>query len=171
MTHICVSALAIIGSDNGLSPGRRQAIIWSNAGIFYWTIGHKLQRNIYRNWYIFIRENPFENVVWNTAAILSRSQYVNNLCQCHCRKPCVQNKSTKLRCYPLKCITFFILHFNEYLIISYCSREILLFIPGVTACVTQCHWKKKYKENTATFQCLFFLLPVEPSVFGNVLLW
>ena len=33
MTHICVSQLAIIGSDNGLSPGRRQAIIWTNAGI------------------------------------------------------------------------------------------------------------------------------------------
>ena len=23
-----------IGSDNGLSPGQRQAIIWTNAGIF-----------------------------------------------------------------------------------------------------------------------------------------
>ena len=33
MTHICVSKLTIIGSDNGLSPCRRQAIIWSNAGI------------------------------------------------------------------------------------------------------------------------------------------
>ena len=33
MTHICVSELAIIGSDNGLSPGRRQAIIWTNDGI------------------------------------------------------------------------------------------------------------------------------------------
>ena len=33
MTHICVSNLTIIGSDNGLSPGRRQAIIWTNAGI------------------------------------------------------------------------------------------------------------------------------------------
>ena len=32
-THICVSKLTIIASDNGLSPGRRQAIIWSNAGI------------------------------------------------------------------------------------------------------------------------------------------
>ena len=30
--HICVSELTIIGSDNGLSPGRRQAIIWTNAG-------------------------------------------------------------------------------------------------------------------------------------------
>ena len=33
MTHICVSKLTMIGSDNGLSPGRRQAIIWTNAGI------------------------------------------------------------------------------------------------------------------------------------------
>ena len=33
VTHICVSELTIIGSDNGLSPGRRQAIIWTNAGI------------------------------------------------------------------------------------------------------------------------------------------
>ena len=33
VTHICVSNLTIIGSDNGLSPGRRQAIICTNAGI------------------------------------------------------------------------------------------------------------------------------------------
>ena len=30
--HICVSKLTIICSDNGLSPDRRQAIIWTNAG-------------------------------------------------------------------------------------------------------------------------------------------
>ena len=33
VTHICVSKLTIIGSHNGLSPGRCQAIIWNNAGI------------------------------------------------------------------------------------------------------------------------------------------
>ena len=33
MTHVCVSKLTIIGSDNGLAPGRRQPIIWTNAGI------------------------------------------------------------------------------------------------------------------------------------------
>ena len=41
VTHICVSKLTIIGSDNGLSPGRRQAIIWINAEILlirpWWT--------------------------------------------------------------------------------------------------------------------------------------
>ena len=33
VTHIWVTKIAIIGSDNGLLPGRRQAIIWTNAGI------------------------------------------------------------------------------------------------------------------------------------------
>ena len=33
VTHICIDNITIIGSDNGLSPGRRQAIIWTNAGI------------------------------------------------------------------------------------------------------------------------------------------
>ena len=33
VTHICVSDLIIIGSENGLSPSRRQAIIWTNDGI------------------------------------------------------------------------------------------------------------------------------------------
>ena len=33
VAHICVNKVAIIGSDNGLSPGRRQAIIWTNDGI------------------------------------------------------------------------------------------------------------------------------------------
>ena len=31
--YICVSNLAIIGPDNGLSLRQRQAIIWTNAGI------------------------------------------------------------------------------------------------------------------------------------------
>ena len=31
--HMCISKLTIIGSNNGLAPGRRQAIIWTNAGI------------------------------------------------------------------------------------------------------------------------------------------
>ena len=40
VTHICVGNLIIIGSDNGLSPDRRQAIIWTNAGILLiWPLG------------------------------------------------------------------------------------------------------------------------------------
>ena len=33
VTHLCISKLTIIGSDNGLSPDRAQAIIWTNAGL------------------------------------------------------------------------------------------------------------------------------------------
>ena len=33
MTHICVVNLTIMGSDNGVSPGRFQAITWTNVGI------------------------------------------------------------------------------------------------------------------------------------------
>ena len=40
VTHICVSKLSILGSDNGLSPGRCQAIILTNAGILLiWPLG------------------------------------------------------------------------------------------------------------------------------------
>ena len=38
VTHTCVSKLTIICSDHGLAPSRRQAIIWTNAGILL--IGH-----------------------------------------------------------------------------------------------------------------------------------
>ena len=31
--HICINKLIIISPDNGLSPARRQAIIWTNAEI------------------------------------------------------------------------------------------------------------------------------------------
>ena len=33
VTHICVTELTTIGSDNGLSPGWCQAVIWNNAGL------------------------------------------------------------------------------------------------------------------------------------------
>ena len=67
VTHICVGKLAIIGSDNGLSPGRRQAIIWTSAGILW--IG-RLGTNL--------SENAFENVVWKMASILPWPQCVIN---------------------------------------------------------------------------------------------
>ena len=78
VTHICVSDLTIIGSDNGLSPGRRQAIIRTNA--VNKTLRNKLQWNWNRNSNIFIEENAFESVVCEKAAIMSRPQCVNWLC-------------------------------------------------------------------------------------------
>ena len=63
VTHICVSKRTIIGSDNGLSPSRHQAIIWTIAGILL--IG-PLGTNFSE---IFIEENAFENVVCEMAFI------------------------------------------------------------------------------------------------------
>ena len=77
VTHVCVSKLTIVGSDNGLLPGRRQAIIWTNAGLFVNSnLRNKLQWNIKQNSDIFIQENAFENVVCEMAAILSQPQCV-----------------------------------------------------------------------------------------------
>ena len=41
LMHMCISKLRFInGSDNGMSPGRHQAIIWTNAGILLiWILG------------------------------------------------------------------------------------------------------------------------------------
>ena len=50
MTHICISKLTIIGSDNGLSPGRRLSHYlnqWRN--IVNWTLKKKLQWNFNQN--------------------------------------------------------------------------------------------------------------------------
>ena len=78
VTHTCVSRLNVIGSDNGLSPGWFQAIIWTNIGILLiGPLGKQFQWNLNRNLHIFIQKNAFENVVWKMSAILSRPQCVN----------------------------------------------------------------------------------------------
>ena len=78
VTHISVSKLTIIGSDNDLAPGRRQAIIWTNAGILLIQyLGKKLLCNLKQNSYIFIQENICESVVCEMAAIFSLPQYIS----------------------------------------------------------------------------------------------
>ena len=74
VTHICVSKLITIGSDNGLSPERRHANIWTIAEILLIGNLRKNQSNLKRNSYNFIQEDAFENVVCERAAILSRLQ-------------------------------------------------------------------------------------------------
>ena len=79
--------LTIISPDNGLSPGRRQAIIWTNAGVvLIWPLGttfsenltlrNNLQWKFNRNCNIFIQENAFESVVCEMTVTLSRPQRV-----------------------------------------------------------------------------------------------
>ena len=51
VTYICVGDLTIIGSDNGLSPVRRQATIWTNVGmLLIWSLGTNLNENLFRIW-------------------------------------------------------------------------------------------------------------------------
>ena len=72
--HICVGNLTIIGSGNGLSPGRHRAIIWINAGILLiGPLGTNFSE-ISIKILTFIHENAFESVVCEMAAILFRPQ-------------------------------------------------------------------------------------------------
>ena len=81
VTHICVSKLTIIGSVNGLSPGRRQAIIWTNDGIvLIWPLGTNFNEISIEVHTFSIKKDAFENIVWKMAAILSRPQCVTFPC-------------------------------------------------------------------------------------------
>ena len=62
--HVCIGNLTIIGSDNGLLPGRHQAIIYTNVGILL--IQSKLNNSHWRKCLLF------ENTVCEMAAILSQ---------------------------------------------------------------------------------------------------
>ena len=59
-------------SDNSLSPGRHQAIIWTNSGIgLIWSLGYW---HVNRNAAILVEEHEHENVVCEMAHILPRPQ-------------------------------------------------------------------------------------------------
>ena len=69
-THICVGKLTIIGSDNGLSPVRRQAIIWTIAGILLiGPLGTNFSEILIGIQTFSFRENAFGNVVCEMASI------------------------------------------------------------------------------------------------------
>ena len=64
MTHICVSKLTIIGWGNGMSPGRRRAIIWTNAGILLiWPLGTNFGENL-----IEIHTFSFTKICWKMSS-------------------------------------------------------------------------------------------------------
>ena len=56
VTHICVSKLNSIGSDNALSPSHHLNRCWNIVNL---TLGNKLPWNVYRNSYIFIKKNLY----------------------------------------------------------------------------------------------------------------
>ena len=83
VTHICVGKLTTIGSDNGLAPSKRQALIWTNAGILL--IG-PIETNFSDVWIgiqtVSFYENAFENVAHEMASILYRPQCIKYYIGC-----------------------------------------------------------------------------------------
>ena len=78
VTHKCV------GTVNVLSPGRRQAIIWTNVGILLiGPLGTILSRNFNRNSNFCMEENTFENVVCEILSISSPPHCVNPIKYAH----------------------------------------------------------------------------------------
>ena len=96
---------SIIGSDNGLSPGRRQVIIWTNAGILL--IG-PLGINFSETCIHF----HSRKCIWNfrPAAILSRPQCVNIVIRRFQIPSTGQNKFSN-GCWATLPITFEYLHY------------------------------------------------------------
>ena len=70
MTNICVSKLTIIGSDNGLSPGRHQPIIWTNTGLLISGTVQTYFRKIFlflRKWFSkrhFVEGRSYTRIGW-----------------------------------------------------------------------------------------------------------
>ena len=78
-THIYVGNLAIISSDNGLSPGRRQTIIWTNTGILLMgPLGTNFSVILIEIHTFPFKKIHFETVVCEMTAILSGPQYVED---------------------------------------------------------------------------------------------
>ena len=79
VAYIRVGKLTIIGSDNGLSPERHRAIIWTNAGtLLIGPLGTIFSEIVIEIQTFFsIEENTFKNVVCEMLFISSRPQCVN----------------------------------------------------------------------------------------------
>ena len=78
VTHICVGKLTTIGSDNGLSPGRRQAIIWTNDGILLIrTLGTNCSDILSEIHSFSFKKTHLKMSSAKMASISSRPQWVN----------------------------------------------------------------------------------------------
>ena len=96
-THICISKLTIIGSDNGLSSDWCQAIIWTNAGILLiGPLGTNFNEII-----VQIHAFSFKKMHLKMAAILSRPQYVKLQKKSMCPKASTIMMDAKKNCVNL----------------------------------------------------------------------
>ena len=97
VTYVCVSKQTIIGSDNRLSPGRRQAIIWNNAGILLIrTIGTNLSEILSEINKFSFRKIHFKMLCgeWRSLCL-----DLNVLSLCRCRKTSYYRSSDNRRFY------------------------------------------------------------------------
>ena len=79
VTHIGISQLATIGSDNGLSSGRSQAIIWTNAGILLiGPLGTKFSEIVIKMKTFSLTKLHLKMSSADVAAIFSWPQYMVN---------------------------------------------------------------------------------------------
>ena len=67
-----------IGSNNGVSPIRHQAIIWTNAVLFQFDPSEQTSVKSSAKYKIFIHENPSQNIVYEKAAILSKEDELSH---------------------------------------------------------------------------------------------
>ena len=143
--YICVSKLSLIGSDNGLWPGRCQVNIWTNAGILLiGTLGTKIQWNLNRNLYIFIQENAFTNVVWKMVAILSRPQCVNRV-----TSVMFINKFVTYTLIP--CVSFYFAHITTFALKSLLwyapNPKTSMFLVSSCSCLCPIYWSQVLGQN------------------------
>ena len=74
VAHMCVGKLTTIGSDNGLSPGWRQAIIWTNAGIsLIRTLGIKFIEILSETHTFSFKKMHLKCLLWNGVHFASAS--------------------------------------------------------------------------------------------------
>ena len=80
VTHICVGKRTIIGPDNDMSPGRHQAIIWTNAWVLLIkTLETNFSDSLIEIQIFWLKNKTLENVSCEMLSISSRPQCVNSL--------------------------------------------------------------------------------------------
>ena len=81
MTHICISKLGHCWLGQWFVACLAPSHYLNQCSDFVnWILRCKLQWNFNRNSYFLLKENAFENIVHETAAILSQPQCVNSFC-------------------------------------------------------------------------------------------
>ena len=104
MTHIGVGKLIVIGSVNGLSPGRRQTITWTNARILLiWPLGTNFNEISFKKMHLKMSSakwRPFclglnrlivDNIVFFFIFPFGRECIITIEIKCFCFKLCWEN--------------------------------------------------------------------------------